>query len=142
MAESRGSHALTAEFGIRRAKIERDILRGICRTKLPRGIWAKIAEQVGEYAWQEAEHGAVYAAIRRLSALGNDPKTLREQLPAQLTRMGFPDVDWTLYLVPRGKAPTGANAILRKIRKAIQVARNESPRIDRSASTKTQRPNA
>jgi hypothetical protein len=40
----------------------------------------------------------VFEAIQRLSS--SDPKLLREQLPAQTTRMGFPDVSWENYFSP------------------------------------------
>jgi hypothetical protein len=54
--------------------------------------------ELSNHIWQDAEHRVVFEAIQRLSS--SDPKLLREQLPAQTTRMGFPDVSWENYFSP------------------------------------------
>jgi hypothetical protein len=55
----------------------------------------------------------VFEAIQRLSS--SDPKLLREQLPAQTTRMGFPDVNWENYFLPAGKAEVDFDALVRDL---------------------------
>ncbi|HVB55699.1 MAG TPA: hypothetical protein VNE63_04600 [Candidatus Acidoferrales bacterium] len=50
------------------------------------------------HTWQDQEHRVVYEALQKLRA--HDPEFLRERLPAQATRMGFPDVDWNAYFAP------------------------------------------
>jgi hypothetical protein len=75
--------------------VERRVLRELCRATLTRAAWARISRALRGYAWRDVEHGLVYAAIERLGP--RDPQTLREQLPAQATRMGFPDIDWQIY---------------------------------------------
>jgi hypothetical protein len=52
--------------------------------------------QLRDYRWREPEHEVVYEALTRIRS--HDLKALQAQLPAQTTRMGFPDVDWTIYL--------------------------------------------
>jgi hypothetical protein len=44
------------------------------------------------YDCHDCEHQIVFEAIERLR--GRNNSELREQLPAQATRMGFPDVNW------------------------------------------------
>jgi hypothetical protein len=47
------------------------------------------------YDWHDSEHRIVFEAFERLQ--GRNNSELREQLPAQATRMGFPDVNWENY---------------------------------------------
>ncbi len=86
-------------------------------------MWAKISMALREYTWRDVEHGLVYAAIQRLGP--QDPKTLREQLPAQATRMGFPDIDWQAYFSAEEKprATPGADQIVRQINRLIRPPR-------------------
>lgn len=53
---------------------------------------------LADYSWLGTEHAVVYMAIAKLQPSGD--ATIWEELPAQVTRMGFPDVDWKLYLQP------------------------------------------
>jgi len=78
-----------------RPDLELRLLRQLCHAKLTRAAWARIQRDLDAYAWQDVEHGLVYAAIRRLGVTG--PQLLREQLPAEATRMGFPDIEWQTY---------------------------------------------
>ncbi len=91
-------------------------------------MWAKISRALREYTWRDVEHGLVYAAIERLGP--HDPKTLREQLPAQATRMGFPDIDWRAYFSVGEKpsATPGADQIVRQIKRLIRPPRTAAAR--------------
>jgi hypothetical protein len=91
------------------ARAERELLRTICHASLTRATWTRIAGALRGYSWQDAEHAIIYAAIKRLGT--RDPAMLREQLPAQATRMGFPDIDWHAYFSPdqaRLRTPTAS----------------------------------
>ena len=68
---------------------------------------------LSSHVWQDAEHRVVFEAIQRLSS--SDPQLLREQLPAQTTRMGFPDVNWENYFIPAGKADGDFDALVRDL---------------------------
>jgi hypothetical protein len=57
-----------------------------------------VLEALREYAWQEEEHRVVFEALARVRS--GDAISLREQLPAHATRMGFPEVEWQLYFAP------------------------------------------
>jgi len=52
------------------------------------------------YQWQEPEHAVVFQAIQSISLLPH--AEWREELPAQATRLGFPDVDWQHYFSAAG----------------------------------------
>lgn len=103
--------------------LERRVLRELCRARLTRAGWTKIARGLREYTWRDVEHGLVYAAIERLGS--RDPQALREQLPAQATRMGFPDIDWQAYFSANEKpaATPSADQILRQAKRLIESSR-------------------
>jgi hypothetical protein len=82
--------------------LERKILVALCTGALRRPAWERLAGALANHVWQEPEHRVVYAALRQIRI--RDPRTWREQLPAQATRMGFPDVDWRGYLAPKEKS--------------------------------------
>jgi hypothetical protein len=52
-----------------------------------------------KYAWRDPDNRVVFESLCGLSCRLS-PGQLREQLPAQATRLGFPDVDWENYLKP------------------------------------------
>ncbi len=74
---------------------------------------------LSNHVWQDAEHRVVFEAIQRLSS--SDPQLLREQLPAQTTRMGFPDVSWENYFVPAGKTDGDFDALVRDLLAASKI---------------------
>lgn len=78
------------------ADIERRILRRLCGGPAARASWERIVAKLKGYRWREPEHKVVFEALTRIRS--HDLKALQSQLPAQTTRMGFPDVDWTIYL--------------------------------------------
>ena len=59
---------------------------------------ATILAQLRSHRWQDPEHRVVFEALTLLP--GRQSSELREQLPAQATRMGFPDVNWDHYFAP------------------------------------------
>jgi hypothetical protein len=85
--------------------LESKILRALCSnpspsTDNPAAATAKratILAKLRAHRWQDPEHRVVFEALTLLP--GRQAKELREQLPAQATRMGFPDVNWDRYFV-------------------------------------------
>jgi hypothetical protein len=57
-----------------------------------------ILDNLRAHPWQDPEHRVVFEALTLLP--GRQSSDLREQLPAQATRMGFPDVSWDRYFAP------------------------------------------
>ena len=78
-------------------KLEREVLRLLCNMPdaPPDRTRAHALCQLASHEWKDADHRVVFNALRRCP--GTEPPTLREQLPAETTRLGFPDVDWTAY---------------------------------------------
>jgi hypothetical protein len=83
---------------------EREILRLLCDPRAQPD--AKSREQavlsLQTHPWQDAEHRIVFEALAKLP--GRDASELRRQLPAQATRMGFPDVHWETYFASDGSS--------------------------------------
>jgi hypothetical protein len=77
------------------AALERRILLALCNGASDPAEWNQLAGQLSAYQWKDPDHKVVYEALRGIRT--RDAKTRRDQLPAQATRMGFPDVDWSLY---------------------------------------------
>lgn len=80
------------------------MLRALCRDD-PGAETSRFVRELSGYSWQEPEHATVFQAIKSLAARGR--RTWREELPAEATRMGFPDVEWRRYFDEAGAA--GAN---------------------------------
>jgi hypothetical protein len=79
--------------------LESRILRALCSNPSSRtdnsAARAIILARLRPHRWQASEHSVVFEALTALP--GRDATELREQLPAQATRMGFPDVNWENY---------------------------------------------
>jgi hypothetical protein len=98
------------------AALERKILKALCTGVTDPGDWAEFASQLSAYSWQDPDHKVVYDALRAIRS--RDPKTRRDQLPAQATRMGFPDLDWNLYFEGEELSTTEIEELIRKLKTA------------------------
>jgi hypothetical protein len=78
-------------------KLEREVLRLLCNLpdRPPDRARSHALCNVSSHDWKDADHRVVFDALRR--SPGKEPALLREQLPAEATRLGFPDVDWADY---------------------------------------------
>lgn len=71
------------------------LLRFLCAGSGPIELRKRLTRQLAEYEWREPEHRVVYEGLNRIRKQDRD--SLRQQLPSQATRMGFPDIDWDCY---------------------------------------------
>ena len=77
---------------------ERLVLRALSTRRMDRRVWCETDRKLAAYSWREPDQAVIYEAIVR--ARSRDPEHWREQLAAQATRMGFPDLDWESFLRP------------------------------------------
>jgi hypothetical protein len=75
--------------------LERALLRALCDGTTPAAARDRAKQELENYTWQEEEHKIVYQTLRKARA--NGAVSLRTELPAHATRLGFPDVDWQSY---------------------------------------------
>ncbi|MGH9683488.1 MAG: hypothetical protein ACRD4S_07750 [Candidatus Acidiferrales bacterium] len=109
--------------GTRLQKNERTILARLCGGSLTHQAREAVVRTLAGYAWNIAEHRIVYDAIRRIG--GESPERLRERLPAEATRMGFPDVEWDNYF-HRDEAETAQTKALAKLAdELLSIARGD-----------------
>ena len=88
------------------------MLRAICQESPLGSVREAASRLLKNYRWQEPIHQAIYDCLVQLHA-GN-PEFLRSELPACLTRTGFPDVDWETFFEPLPLTPQDvAKAVLR-----------------------------
>ena len=101
--------------------LESKILRALCNDPSPPATRPAILASLRSHPWQDPEHRVVFEALTALP--GRQSTDLREQLPAQATRMGFPDVNWPHYF-----APTNDHAALETlVADLLNCAKRNSP---------------
>lgn len=66
------------------------------------------------YRWREPLHGAIYDAM--LGIPSESPEAIRLELPARLTRRGFPDFDLEMCFTPHGLSKAGAERLIERLR--------------------------
>lgn len=98
--------------------IERRVLIALCSCDWKASGNSNITAELHFYRWRNAEHRIVFEALERISPC--DATTLRELLPAQATRMGFPDVDWQQYFVRDSNSDGDAQKLIRELLKAAE----------------------
>src|SRR5271155_3802686 len=102
-------------------ELERETLRALCIRASANARRQDTMRDLSNHVWQDAEHRVIFEAIQRLSS--SDPQLLREQLPAQTTRMGFPDVNWENYFIAAGKADDDFDALVRDLLAASETTK-------------------
>jgi hypothetical protein len=102
-------------------ELERETLCALCIRASLNAQHPTAMRELSNHIWQDAEHRVVFEAIQRLSS--SDPKLLREQLPAQTTRMGFPDVSWESYFSPAPQHKKDFEALVRELLSAPKAAK-------------------
>lgn len=108
-------------------ELERRFLRALCREGADSCAHAGLDDQsragavsgLLSHNWQDAEHRIVFEALARLP--GRDAAELRRQLPAQATRMGFPDIQWETYFA--GGTPDDATSAEERRRELESIIR-------------------
>lgn len=73
---------------------ERALLRRLCETGVA-SITPDALDLLTRYSWAAPDHRIIFEALVRLSSVPSG--TLRDRLPAEATRMGFPDVAWDKF---------------------------------------------
>ncbi len=98
--------------------LELFVLRGLCAYPGGDEGYAKCVAGLASYSWRDAEHRVVYEALVRIRFL---PQALRRaELPAEVTRMGFPDVDCSAYSEGKAIAPEKLSELINQIHELTQ----------------------
>jgi hypothetical protein len=79
--------------------MERELLAALCQYGQDDPLRKQILELLPFYNWQSGDHRAVYDALALWKA---EPAEIQTGIAAQLTRIGFPDIDVEPYFKPAG----------------------------------------
>ena len=84
-------------------EIERRVLGALCRSGSEAALRECARKLLADYRWSDAAHQAVFEIMMNFPCAGTE--AFREQIPARLTRRGFPDFDFDrLFDAPTAKA--------------------------------------
>lgn len=97
----------------RSVETERQLLRALCNRRTPRAQIISAVDRLADYAWLVPEHATVFHAIR--GAISVADNSWPDLLPAQATRMGFPDVEWPEYFGTRGEEAVSIDRLLKQL---------------------------
>ena len=78
--------------------LEQLTLRLLCAGTSQGPVKRALVPLLHDYHWQVELHQIIFNATVAIPS--DDPATLRQLLPAKLTRMGFPDIEWEEFFTP------------------------------------------
>jgi hypothetical protein len=93
--------------------LEKLALRLLCAATSEGGLRDALVPPLRGYAWKSTLHRAIFQAIEAFPS--RDPHLLRQWLPAKLTRMGFPDVEWDELFAPPEMSGEESLALVRQM---------------------------
>lgn len=73
-----------------RMESERQVLRFLCAGGADAAAQQNVARRLADYSWRDADHEILFEAIGEL--LAREPRRILRELPAAITRRGFPDI--------------------------------------------------
>lgn len=78
-------------------ELERELLAALCAAGNSFSGRESVMRTLADYTWQSADHRIIFEALRRCGPRRIDET--REFLAAEVTRLGFPDIDLAQYFV-------------------------------------------
>jgi hypothetical protein len=98
-----------------RREHERLVLSALC-LGTPHGSVRESARRIlASYRWREPLHQVIYQVL--LAFPFDSPELARLQLPARLTRAGFPDVEVEEFFRPHSLSQAGVEELMRDLAK-------------------------
>jgi hypothetical protein len=95
---------------------ERRVLEVLCQGTAEGSVRETARRHLRDYHWREPLHQVVFEVLMAMP--GEAPALVRDQLPARLTRKGFPDVDWEQFFEPHSSSLEEAEALMRELRES------------------------
>lgn len=74
---------------------------------------ASLKQSLAGYRWREPDHQAIFSALAHFPS--SDSSITAAELPARLTRLGFPDVECEFLQPPHGLSRSEATALVRAL---------------------------
>jgi hypothetical protein len=102
---------------------ERDLLRRLCESGVER-ISPDSLQSLAVYSWSSPDHRVVFDALVHLAGIPR--AALRDLLPAETTRMGFPDIAWDRFFSPPESTPDSHRATGELIEALLSASKRKS----------------
>lgn len=93
--------------------LERLVLRVLCLGTSQGSVKEAAVPLLRGYHWRVPLHEVIFNAVVAIPS--DDPVVLRQLLPAKLTRMGFPDVEWEEFFAPHSLSLEEALLLVRRM---------------------------
>jgi hypothetical protein len=106
------------------SELEREILAALCNIELPEASREHAIRALANYEWTMPDHRVIYEALRRAGHWG--PGEIRERLKADVTRLGFPDIEWALYFETSNRTAGDIVMLIRELLNAAPGTGSES----------------
>lgn len=94
-------------------ELERLAIRVLCQGTPQGSVREIVIPLLRDYRWQSPLHQAVFKALVAIPS--DDLSVLRDLLPAKLTRMGFPDVEWEEFFAPHSLSRDESLVLVRRM---------------------------
>lgn len=96
-----------------RAELETNLLRFLCDAQTEIAARRRVLLIIGDYVWSTPDFAIFFECIREL--FERDPKHILVNLPAQLTRRGFPDMPCEILVAPPRLSSASALTLAKKL---------------------------
>jgi len=96
-----------------RIQLERRVLAALYAGTRKGSIREAARARLASYAWSDGAHQAVFEIVMAFPSAS--PDALRDQLPARLTRRGFPDFDFAALFEAPEIAPAEAEVWMARL---------------------------
>jgi hypothetical protein len=103
--------------------IERHLLRALCQSSTPAELSSQVRSDLENYSWHGLDHQTIFEALLRIGSVRG--RSLHEQLAAQATRMGFPDIDWNEYFEQTCAADSESKRSVMELARELKAAARE-----------------
>ncbi|MGH9402645.1 MAG: hypothetical protein ACRD2P_11120 [Terriglobia bacterium] len=94
-------------------RIERQVLAALCQGFSDGPLDDSVKQSLTQYRWREPDHQAIFNALAKFPS--GQPAILAAELPARLTRLGFPDIDCEDLYQPHGLNRNDAAELIREL---------------------------
>ncbi|HVB07678.1 MAG TPA: hypothetical protein VNF00_01915 [Candidatus Acidoferrales bacterium] len=108
----------SSDVSASRSGREIQLLQFVCDTAGDEPARGAVIRALANYAWLDADNEILFEAIHRLFA--RNPADILSELPAALTRCGFPDLPWEPLMQRSSLAPGEAVALAAELLRATK----------------------
>jgi len=100
--------------------VEHALLSGLCCGAVSLTERDAVLGKLAAYGWRQNDHRVIFEALRR--SRHTDARALREYLVAEITRLGFPDID----VAPFFQAAAAQAPDVEKLLRILLAARRDA----------------